>query len=83
MLGLFPAACAADVENPYGDGSLRLQIALASHVAITHPENVPARQDGCEICDDYERRADAVPAWLWAEHRARALFLPASIASAL
>lgn len=81
LMGLFPDARTVDAENPYSDGSLRVQIALAGHVATDHPESVPAPHEDCLLCADYERRGDNIPAWLWAEHRARELFLPTSIAS--
>jgi hypothetical protein len=58
-----------------GDSVLGTQIALARHIAVEHPGEVPApHNDGCEICAHYEQHPE--DALYWAEHRARPLFLP-------
>jgi hypothetical protein len=84
LLRRAPGAEAADNANPYGDFLVRLQIHLARHVADGHPEAVPEpHTDGCKLCEHYRRRNDGDPANVWAEHRARDLFLPAGTARLL
>jgi hypothetical protein len=57
------------------------QQALARHIAIDHPAEVPGPHDGCEACAGYAAAGSAED--LWREHRARSLFLPEDIARLL
>lgn len=68
-------AFAIAVTNWCYDGALRMQIALARHLADVHPDALPApHTDGCEGCARFERLgSDDV---FWREHLARGLFLP-------
>lgn len=62
-------------------GCLWEQLQVARHIAEAHPENVPYRHlDGCELCPYYADRPDADAADMWAQHRARDLFMPSSLA---
>ncbi|MFD4572116.1 hypothetical protein ACFWNK_01705 [Streptomyces sp. NPDC058417] len=57
------------------------QLAVARHIAADHPREVPPpHDDGCEICAQY---AGGGEVRLWAEHRARGLYLPERIARLL
>lgn len=63
------------------DGCLWEQLQTARHIAADHPEDVPPEHpDGCELCPDYASRDDGDAALVWAQHRARDLFMPPSIA---
>jgi len=59
------------------------QLALARHIVEDHPDQVPAPHTrNCDRCPRYaSRRADDGD--LWAEHRARDLFLPEVVARLL
>lgn len=60
-------------------GCLYEQFAVTKHIVAAHPDDVPAPHSRrCDLCPSYaERPKDA---HLWAEHRARDLFLPPAIA---
>ncbi|PZT70547.1 hypothetical protein DN402_20125 [Streptomyces sp. SW4] len=68
----------AAAVDPCDDSAARAQIYLASHLAISHSDAVPAAHQDCAHCDRFARFADSPE--LWAEHRARSLFLPPEIA---
>ncbi|MEU1403724.1 hypothetical protein ABZ471_15375 [Streptomyces sp. NPDC005728] len=58
------------------------QIAIAKHIVTAHPEEVPPPHTRrCGQCPKYAVRPDAADRW--AEHRARDLFLPETIARLL
>lgn len=72
-----------DAEDVFYDGPLRCQIMFAVHLAADHPDEIPApHMDGCSLCMSYGKRGDTFKK-VWAEHRARDLFLPAGIARAI
>ncbi|WP_171075799.1 hypothetical protein [Streptomyces sp. YIM 121038] len=57
---------------------------MARHIAEVHPERVPPQHlDGCELCLGYSRRNDGDVTLVWAQHRARGLFMPPSLARLL
>ncbi|MFD4573514.1 hypothetical protein ACFWNK_13665 [Streptomyces sp. NPDC058417] len=59
------------------------QVQVARHLAEAHPDAVPAPHlEGCGVCPEYALRPDA-DADVWAQHRARDLFLPPSVARLL
>lgn len=63
------------------DGCLWEQLQVARHIADAHPEDVPAQHlDGCELCPYYADLKDDAAAGLWAQHRARGLFMPDELA---
>ncbi len=63
------------------EGALRCQMMLASHLAHEHLVEVPEPHEDCERCDFYRKCTGSQGIDdLWAEHRARDLFLPASVA---
>lgn len=63
-------------------GCFTEQLAVAAHIAAAHPEDVPAPHTrGCDQCPTYAKRPE--DAQLWAEHRARELFLPEAVARLL
>lgn len=64
------------------DSALYAQIALARHVADAHSEALPEPHEDCLMCDTYRDR-EGDPGGMWAEHRARSLFLPDSFARRL
>ncbi|BCL30939.1 hypothetical protein [Streptomyces aurantiacus] len=65
------------------DSALYTQVALARHVVDGHWESVPAAHYGdCPMCDTYSSR-EGDPGGMWAEHRARSLFLPEAFARRL
>lgn len=67
------------LTDPFYDGALRVQIALARHLADVHPDALPEpHSDGCESCARFQQR-DGDGAF-WREHLARGLFLPDEIA---
>lgn len=73
------ALLVADVSP---DSALSAQIAVARHIVDSHPEPVPGAHDDCTLCSAYaERESD--PGGMWAEHRARGLFLPDQFARRL
>ncbi|MEU8531607.1 hypothetical protein [Streptomyces parvulus] len=77
LLWLFEPAYTADKADPGRDHAARLQVTLSRHVAEDHPSELPApHTDDCAQCEHYASQADARDAALWAEHRARGLFLP-------
>ncbi|MEU8599439.1 hypothetical protein [Streptomyces parvulus] len=77
LLWLFESAYSADKAVPDRDHAARLQDTLSRHVAVDHPSEVPApHTDGCAHCGHYARQDDPRDVVLWAEHRARGLFLP-------
>ncbi|MCX3064185.1 hypothetical protein [Streptomyces beihaiensis] len=64
------------------DGCLTEQLVLAKHLAVAHPDCVPVPHvGGCEPCAYYADHPEAAD--VWAEHRARSLFLPAAVARLL
>ncbi|MEV7205701.1 MULTISPECIES: hypothetical protein [unclassified Streptomyces] len=66
------------------EGCFWEQLQTARHIAEAHPDDVPPQHlDDCELCPDYARRGDADAAGVWAQHRARDLFMPPSIARLL
>ncbi|MFI5973489.1 hypothetical protein [Streptomyces sp. NPDC051452] len=63
-------------------GCLDQQLFISRHIVEAHSDDVPAPHTRlCDICPSYAGRPDV--AILWAEHRARDLFLPESIARLL
>ncbi|MEU0719034.1 hypothetical protein ABZ498_17875 [Streptomyces lavendulocolor] len=57
------------------------QLQTARHIAEAHPEDVPAQHlEDCELCPEYARRQDDDAAGVWAQHRARDLFMPQTLA---
>ncbi|MFE5395750.1 hypothetical protein ACFQ9U_14425 [Streptomyces sp. NPDC056568] len=63
------------------EGCFWEQLRTAEHIAKDHPADVPAQHlDGCELCPYYARRDDGDAGLVWAQHRARGLFMPASLA---
>lgn len=66
-------------------GCFTEQLAVARHLVEDHPDQIPAAHTrDCNRCPDYAyaaRRGD--PGGLWAEHRARDLFLPEAVARLL
>ncbi|WP_217166721.1 hypothetical protein [Streptomyces sp. AC512_CC834] len=84
LLWLLAPAYTADEADPGRDHVARLQLTLSRHLVDEHPAEVPEpHADGCPLCETYARRADAPVEKLWAEHRARGLFLPAVAARLL
>jgi hypothetical protein len=78
LLTAFGQAVTADA------GCFAEQLAVARHIAEGHPDQVPPPHTReCDICPHYAARADGDPGGLWAEHRARDLFLPKPIARLL
>ncbi|OWA03810.1 hypothetical protein B9W62_26450 [Streptomyces sp. CS113] len=77
LLWLCASAYTADESDPGRDHAARLQVTLSRHVADEHPADVPEpHTDDCPQRESYSRRADVRDEKLWAEHRARGLFLP-------
>ncbi|MFJ1731455.1 hypothetical protein [Streptomyces sp. NPDC088254] len=63
------------------EGCFWEQLQTARHIAASHPAEVPHQHlDGCELCPGYARRDDGDVALVWAQHRARDLFMPPSLA---
>ncbi|MFH8528095.1 hypothetical protein ACH4GE_06670 [Streptomyces tendae] len=84
LLYLFAPAYTADEADPGRDHAARLQVTLSRHLADEHSDEVPEpHSDGCPLCASYARAADPRDAVLWAEHRARGLFLPPAAARLL
>jgi hypothetical protein len=66
------------------DGCFWEQLQTARHIAESHPADVPAQHlEDCELCPEYATRDDDEVALVWAQHRARGLFLPPLIARLL
>jgi hypothetical protein len=66
------------------EGCFWQQLQTARHIAEAHPEDVPAQHlEGCELCPEYARRNDDDAAGVWAQHRARDLFMPPTLARLL
>jgi hypothetical protein len=63
--------------DPLDDTPVRVQVVLSGHLRDEHGSEVPGAHEDCAKCRYYERRGDAR---MWAEHRARDLFLPPSLA---
>ncbi|WP_326691666.1 MULTISPECIES: hypothetical protein [unclassified Streptomyces] len=57
------------------------QLRLGQHIAIQHPEDVPARDPECAKCTAPEM--EHMPEQLVLQHRARHLFIPPSIVDRL
>ncbi|WP_416976737.1 hypothetical protein [Streptomyces sp. T028] len=58
--------------------------AVARHIVEDHPDQIPAAHTrDCDRCPAYAARNDGDPGQLWAEHRARDLFLPEAVARLL
>lgn len=64
------------------EGCFMEQLAIARHVVDAHPTEVPAPDTTCARCLGYSARVDPSDR-LWAEHRARELFLPQALARLL
>ncbi|GKQ39437.1 hypothetical protein [Streptomyces sp. A012304] len=65
-------------------GCFTEQMAIARHIVEEHPDAVPeSHTTGCGQCPHYAARSDGDPRGVWAQHRARDLFLPASVARLL
>ncbi|WP_416978675.1 hypothetical protein [Streptomyces sp. T028] len=65
-------------------GCFTEQLAVARHIVENHPDEIPAPHTrGCDRCPGYAARNDGDPGELWAEHRARDLFLPEAVARLL
>lgn len=63
-------------------GCMAEQLLVAAHIAEEHPQAVPPPHGhGCDQCTRYAKHPQ--DAQLWAEHRARFLFLPEPIARLL
>ncbi|TBO59211.1 hypothetical protein EYS09_13265 [Streptomyces kasugaensis] len=63
------------------EGCFWEQLHVARHITAAHPDDVPPQHlDGCDLCPYYARRKDDAAALMWAQHRARDLFMPPSIA---
>lgn len=70
------------VDSP--EGCLYEQIDVAAHIVVEHSDQVPEPHTrGCEHCPSYARRSSGDPGGLWAQHRARDLFMPESAARLL
>ncbi|WP_328361346.1 hypothetical protein OG800_26345 [Streptomyces sp. NBC_00445] len=66
------------------EGCFWEQLQVARHIAEAHPADVPPQHlDDCELCPHYASREDGDAALVWAQHRARELFMPPSIARLL
>lgn len=66
------------------EGCFWEQLQVARHIAADHPGTVPPQHlDDCELCREYARRDDGDAALVWAQHRARDLFMPPSLARLL
>lgn len=79
LLDDLPVAFSDAARDPFYDGALRVQIALARHLAEVHPEDLPAEHsDGCEACARFERLG--TEGVFRREHLARDLFLPTELA---
>ncbi|MEV7815554.1 hypothetical protein AB0P05_33300 [Streptomyces flaveolus] len=64
------------------EGCFYEQLAVARHIAAAHPGDVPPpHTSGCTQCPQYAGRPDIEN--VWAEHRARDLFLHESVARLL
>jgi len=60
-------------------GSSHEQMTLARHITTDHPDEVPETHGAdCALCTHYAKHGDID---LWAEHRARSLFMPPGAAS--
>jgi hypothetical protein len=60
------------------------QLAIMRHIVDAHEDQVPApHASGCDRCPRYASLSDGDPGGLWAEHRARDLFLPEAVARLL
>lgn len=60
------------------------QMAVARHIVEDHLDQVPPPHTrNCDVCPHYAARDDGDPGRLWAEHRARELFLPPEVARLL
>ncbi|MEU5136679.1 hypothetical protein [Streptomyces californicus] len=63
------------------EGCFWEQLQTARHIAEGHPGDVPAQHlDDCALCPHYARRKDGDAGLVWAQHRARDLFMPPSLA---
>lgn len=84
LLGSLVEAFTASVHHDLDDGALRHQITLATHIAGAHCDEIPPAHADCQLCDFYQKQAQSQGFDdLWAEHRARDLFLPPSVARLL
>jgi hypothetical protein len=69
-------------DDVYDDSPLRTQLTLSRHIAAEHPSAVPEPHgDECGLCASYGTWGDRPV--IWAEHRARDLFLPEAVARLL
>ncbi|MEU0076165.1 hypothetical protein ABZ027_42585 [Streptomyces sp. NPDC006332] len=74
-------ATALSTEHDLYDGTVRCQLMLAGHLAAHHLDAIPEPHTDCPRCDFYAKQPDRQHfESLWAEHRARDLFLPAEVA---
>lgn len=84
LLDMAPGAESADERDAYTDCLLRLQLALARHLVREHASEIPEpHTDDCELCERYAINEPEDELKVWAEHRARDLFLPADLARLL
>lgn len=78
LLRVFGEKVAADA------GCFTEQLLVARHIVADHPDEVPAPHTrNCDRCPGYASRDNDACGDLWAEHRARDLFLPEAIARLL
>jgi hypothetical protein len=83
LLDELAIAAILTTKNDLYDGALRCQLLLAGHLAAEHRDGIPSPHEDCPRCAFYEKQPDIQRQHfddLWAEHRARDLFLPASVA---
>lgn len=71
-------AAALSACSDLHDGVARHQVVVAGHLVDSHLDEIPGPHTDCPRCAFYETRSGTAD--LWAEHRARDLFLPARIA---
>jgi hypothetical protein len=66
------------LTDRFYDGAVRVQIALARHLADVHPDALPEPHSDCETCARFQRLGSEDV--FWREHLARDLFLPPELA---
>lgn len=81
---LMSLATATDitVQDALYDGAVRAQLMISMHIVAEHRNAIPDPHDDCQRCAHYAKQQSAVQRLdeIWAEHRARDLFLPPTIA---
>lgn len=72
------------LADAWADDCFWEQLQTARHIVEAHPECVPAQHlNRCKLCPQYASRADDDAARVWAQHRARDLFMPPEVARML